>query len=68
VTPVKPAPRRLAIETATLRSLTDIERLSLLKDICVLVGLDPERATAEALKERVALIDEYADRYEGVLR
>jgi hypothetical protein len=52
----------------TLATLTDQQRLGLLKDICIMVGLDPDRVTVEALKERIALIDEFADRYEGLLK
>ena len=52
----------------TLVTLTDKERADLLRDICTYVGLDYDKTTAEALKERVALIDELADRYEGVLK
>lgn len=52
----------------TLATLTDKERADLLRDICILIGLNPETTTVEAIKERLALLDEWADRYEGLLK
>jgi hypothetical protein len=44
----------------TLAMLTDKERADLLRDISVLVGLDPDKTTAADLRERVILMEDCA--------
>lgn len=52
----------------TLVTWTDQERKEVLRDIVMMLGLDPDKATWNDIKERLALTIEFADRYEGVLR
>lgn len=45
----------------TLAMLTDKERADLLRDICSLVGLDPDKTTLLQLKARIIEIESDAE-------